>query len=101
MLLSIILVQSVGCDDVLESGVKEDRCKVCNGDGTSCKTVSGNVQNPCVGKYGQKLNTDNAHNTAINQSAASYVNLRGKLHGYSKNSNIRLCLIAHGFFVCF
>lgn len=67
MLLSIILVQSVGCDDVLESGVKEDRCKVCNGDGTSCKTVSGNVQNPCAGKYGQKLNTDNAHNTAISQ----------------------------------
>ncbi|XP_029190426.2 A disintegrin and metalloproteinase with thrombospondin motifs 6-like isoform X4 [Acropora millepora] len=40
--------RSVGCDDVLESGVKEDRCKVCNGDGTSCKTVSGNVQNPCA-----------------------------------------------------
>ncbi|XP_068685317.1 A disintegrin and metalloproteinase with thrombospondin motifs 6-like [Montipora foliosa] len=41
--------RSVGCDNVLESGVKEDRCKVCNGDGTSCKTVIGNVQNPCQG----------------------------------------------------
>jgi len=39
----------VGCDNVLESGVKEDRCKVCNGDGRSCKTLTGKVDNPCQG----------------------------------------------------
>lgn len=41
--------RSVGCDDVLESGVKEDRCKVCNGDATSCKIVATTITNPCQG----------------------------------------------------
>jgi len=29
----------VGCDNVLESDAVEDRCGVCNGDGTQCKIV--------------------------------------------------------------
>jgi len=37
----------VGCDNVLESGVKEDRCKVCNGDSTTCKIVMGRILRPC------------------------------------------------------
>uniref|UniRef100_A0A8B9TKM3 ADAM metallopeptidase with thrombospondin type 1 motif 10 n=1 Tax=Anas platyrhynchos TaxID=8839 RepID=A0A8B9TKM3_ANAPL len=31
----------VGCDRVLGSDVKEDKCRVCGGDGSSCETVEG------------------------------------------------------------
>ncbi|XP_032243179.2 A disintegrin and metalloproteinase with thrombospondin motifs 14 [Nematostella vectensis] len=33
--------KSVGCDHVLESGKRQDRCGVCNGDGTKCFPVKG------------------------------------------------------------
>lgn len=49
--------QHVGCDRVLGSDVKEDKCRVCGGDGSSCETVEGifnqslpeggRVQQPC------------------------------------------------------
>ena len=29
----------MGCDWKLESNATEDRCGICHGDGTSCKTV--------------------------------------------------------------
>ena len=32
--------QHVGCDWKIDSVAKEDRCGVCHGDGTSCKTVT-------------------------------------------------------------
>ncbi|KAJ7328150.1 metalloendopeptidase [Desmophyllum pertusum] len=41
--------RSVGCNNILESGIKEDRCKVCNGDSTSCKMVIGRIMKPCSG----------------------------------------------------
>eukprot|EP00062_Callorhinchus_milii_P015591 gi/632966002/ref/XP_007899177.1/ PREDICTED: A disintegrin and metalloproteinase with thrombospondin motifs 10 [Callorhinchus milii] len=31
----------VGCDHILASDVKEDRCRICGGDGSSCETVEG------------------------------------------------------------
>ncbi|XP_061101931.1 A disintegrin and metalloproteinase with thrombospondin motifs 17 isoform X1 [Conger conger] len=33
--------QKIGCDGVIGSSAKEDRCGVCNGDGKSCKIVKG------------------------------------------------------------
>lgn len=33
--------QPVGCDLMLGSEAREDKCNQCAGDGTSCKTVSG------------------------------------------------------------
>ena len=33
--------QVVGCDGVLNSGAVKDRCNVCNGDGSTCKRVTG------------------------------------------------------------
>ncbi|MGH0137114.1 UNVERIFIED_CONTAM: hypothetical protein FKN15_036558 [Acipenser sinensis] len=33
--------QKIGCDGVIGSSAKEDRCSVCNGDGKSCKIVKG------------------------------------------------------------
>lgn len=35
------LLQHVGCDRVLGSDSKEDKCRVCGGDGSSCETVEG------------------------------------------------------------
>eukprot|EP00106_Octopus_bimaculoides_P010008 XP_014777450.1 PREDICTED: A disintegrin and metalloproteinase with thrombospondin motifs 6-like [Octopus bimaculoides] len=32
---------NVGCDHVLGSAAKEDKCRVCGGDGSTCKTISG------------------------------------------------------------
>lgn len=32
-------LQKVGCDLVIESSAVEDRCGVCNGDGSTCTTV--------------------------------------------------------------
>lgn len=37
--MSKIMLQKVGCDWKLDSNATEDRCGVCHGDGTSCKTV--------------------------------------------------------------
>ncbi|GAB1610637.1 A disintegrin and metalloproteinase with thrombospondin motifs 3-like [Argonauta hians] len=36
--------QEVGCDGVLESVMKEDRCGLCNGNNSTCKTISGTVK---------------------------------------------------------
>lgn len=33
------VLQKVGCDLVIESSAAEDRCGVCNGDGSTCTTV--------------------------------------------------------------
>lgn len=33
--------QKIGCDGIIGSSAKEDRCGVCNGDGRSCKIVTG------------------------------------------------------------
>lgn len=33
--------QHVGCDKVLGSDVREDRCRICGGDGSSCVSVEG------------------------------------------------------------
>ncbi len=37
---SICGLQKVGCDWGIDSSAKEDRCGVCHGDGSTCKTVT-------------------------------------------------------------
>lgn len=34
-------MQPVGCDMMLGSRIREDRCQQCGGNGSSCKTVEG------------------------------------------------------------
>lgn len=34
-------LQHVGCDRILGSDVREDRCRICGGDGSSCMSVEG------------------------------------------------------------
>lgn len=40
-LLVLSTAQKIGCDGIIGSLAKEDRCGVCNGDGRSCKIVRG------------------------------------------------------------
>ncbi|GFO22282.1 A disintegrin and metalloproteinase with thrombospondin motifs 6 [Plakobranchus ocellatus] len=44
--------QFVGCDGHLGSNVKEDNCRVCGGDNSTCKTISGLFDKPLpTGEY--------------------------------------------------
>lgn len=36
-----VCVQHVGCDKILGSDAREDRCRVCGGDGSSCEAIEG------------------------------------------------------------
>lgn len=38
-------LQHVGCDRILGSDVREDRCRICGGDGSSCVSVEGLFNN--------------------------------------------------------
>ena len=41
MRMIVASFQHVGCDGYLKSQVKEDNCRVCAGDNSTCKTISG------------------------------------------------------------
>ena len=36
-------MQAIGCDGVLESAAVEDKCRICNGNGSNCHTVTGTL----------------------------------------------------------
>lgn len=46
--------QHVGCDRILGSDVREDRCRICGGDGSSCVSVEG-VFNDSLPEGGKEL----------------------------------------------
>ena len=50
----ILCTQHVGCDNILGSEVKEDNCRVCGGDGTTCDKVMGVFEGPVSNKTGCK-----------------------------------------------
>ena len=37
----LFFLQHVGCDNILSSDAKEDRCRVCGGDGSTCEATEG------------------------------------------------------------
>ena len=41
-----IVLQHVGCDKILASMAVEDKCRVCDGSGDSCQTISGQFNKP-------------------------------------------------------
>lgn len=45
-----LLLQTVGCDGVIASRAKTDRCGVCNGDGSSCSGGDNQGNRPKPGK---------------------------------------------------
>ncbi|XP_066464457.1 papilin isoform X2 [Eleutherodactylus coqui] len=49
--------KTVGCDNILESTKREDRCLVCGGDGSSCYEVKGSYDSPTLSKGYSQLFT--------------------------------------------
>eukprot|EP00058_Branchiostoma_floridae_P005910 XP_002591398.1 hypothetical protein BRAFLDRAFT_86916 [Branchiostoma floridae] len=47
----------VGCDRLLDSDTVEDKCRLCGGDGSTCETVSGEVDNDLPRGSYQKILT--------------------------------------------
>lgn len=43
--LAVYILKHVGCDNILGSDAKEDRCRVCGGDGSTCETTEGLFNN--------------------------------------------------------
>lgn len=46
----------MGCDNILGSDAKEDRCRVCGGDGSTCETTEG-LFNDSLPRGGKKKKT--------------------------------------------
>ncbi|XP_013147767.1 PREDICTED: papilin isoform X2 [Papilio polytes] len=42
--------QPVGCDMMLGSNAREDKCRECRGNGTNCRTIAGRIDNPDLRK---------------------------------------------------
>lgn len=49
-----IFLQQAGCDHVLNSKARNDKCGVCGGDNSSCRTVAGTFNNAQYGKISLK-----------------------------------------------
>ncbi|KAM3917998.1 papilin isoform 1-T2 [Leptodactylus fuscus] len=49
--------KTVGCDNILDSSKREDRCLVCGGDGSSCYEVKGSYDSPTLSKGYSQLFT--------------------------------------------
>lgn len=46
-----VFSQKAGCDNRLGSDMKRDKCGVCGGDSSSCKTVAGTFNKVKYGKF--------------------------------------------------
>lgn len=62
--------QHVGCDRILGSDVREDRCRLCGGDGSSCVSVEG-LFNDSLPEGGTHLKHSNI--SSFSSAAASEV----------------------------
>uniref|UniRef100_A0A182J8P5 Papilin n=1 Tax=Anopheles atroparvus TaxID=41427 RepID=A0A182J8P5_ANOAO len=86
--------QPVGCDMMLGSQAKEDKCRICRGDGTTCKTASGllDASNLQVGYNDLLLIPTGATNVLISERAPSnnYLAIRNLTGFYHLNGNYRI-----------
>lgn len=53
VIVCFIFLQQAGCDHVLNSKARNDKCGVCGGDNSSCRTVAGTFNNAQYGKISQ------------------------------------------------
>ncbi|XP_038104409.1 papilin isoform X3 [Culex quinquefasciatus] len=86
--------QAVGCDMMLGSNAKEDKCRTCQGDGSGCKTVTGllDMNNLQVGYNDLLLIPTGATNVVINERGPSnnYLAIRNLTGFYHLNGNYRI-----------
>lgn len=62
-------LQHVGCDRVLGSDSKEDKCRVCGGDGSSCETIEG-IFNQSLPEGGRSKRLGQCHPPSSPSSAS-------------------------------
>ncbi|CRL07350.1 CLUMA_CG020329, isoform A [Clunio marinus] len=86
--------QPVGCNLMLGSPAREDKCRKCQGDGSSCKTVTGllDMNNLQVGYNDILLIPQGATNIAIQERSPSnnYIAIRNLTGHYYLNGNYRI-----------
>ncbi|XP_055618805.1 papilin isoform X1 [Toxorhynchites rutilus septentrionalis] len=86
--------QAVGCDMMLGSNAKEDKCRVCRGDGSGCRTVTGvlDMNNLQVGYNDLLLVPAGATNVVISERGPSnnYLAIRNLTGFYHLNGNYRI-----------
>ncbi|XP_046737173.1 papilin [Diprion similis] len=84
----------VGCDKMLGSGAKEDRCRECSGDGSACDVVQGvaDATDLEVGYNDIVLIPSGATNIAITERRPSnnYLAMRNMSNHYYLNGNWRI-----------
>ncbi|XP_020914481.1 A disintegrin and metalloproteinase with thrombospondin motifs 19 [Exaiptasia diaphana] len=86
---------SVGCDNQLGSGAKEDKCGVCNGNGTTCYTVEGHFNQLAGRGYVEAaLIPKGARNINVNEvkPCTSFLALRSQTDRYYINGNRKIQL---------
>lgn len=59
---SSVPLQQAGCDHVLNSKARNDKCGVCGGDNSSCKTLAGTFNDA---QYGESRCSDYMYGTLI------------------------------------
>ncbi|XP_048584010.1 A disintegrin and metalloproteinase with thrombospondin motifs 12 isoform X2 [Nematostella vectensis] len=80
----------VGCDNVLHSNAREDRCGVCRGDGTSCETVKSTFnQTTGIGYVETKIIPQGARHIKVAEvaGAPNYLALRSSSGKYYLNGH--------------
>ncbi|XP_058116992.1 papilin [Anopheles ziemanni] len=86
--------QPVGCDMMLGSQAKEDKCRICRGDGSTCRTANGtlNATNLLVGYNDLLLIPSGATNVIVSERAPSnnYLAIRNLTGFYHLNGNYRI-----------
>lgn len=84
----------VGCNLMLGSPAREDKCRKCQGDGSSCKTVTGllDMNNLQVGYNDILLIPQGATNILIQERSPSnnYIAIRNLTGHYYLNGNYRI-----------
>lgn len=84
----------VGCDLMLGSHAKEDKCRVCGGDGSTCKTIEGvfDMDNLQIGYNDILLIPAGATNIHIQEKRATnnYLAIRNSSNHYYLNGNWKI-----------
>lgn len=86
--------EHVGCDLLLGSSAKEDKCRKCQGDGSSCRTLTGSLEQPIfqVGYNDILLIPEGATNIEIQErnSSSNYFAIRNLNGTYYLNGNYKI-----------
>lgn len=69
LLVAMYCLQPVGCDMMLGSSAREDKCRECGGDGSSCNTIQGLLE------MDDDLQVGESHGTATRVASVKLHNI--------------------------